>query len=75
MAVKTIYIHPGDMLDIRLVWDDAEKPSKKTWEAQSDVQTQPVQLTIHSHREVGYCDFSYMFRLDNIDGSLRRWLQ
>jgi hypothetical protein len=75
MAVKTVYIHPGDVLDIRLVWDKEEKPCKKTWECQSYIRTLPAQLIIHSYNEIGYCDFSYKFRLDNIDGSLRRWLQ
>lgn len=74
MAIKTIYIHPGDMLKIRFVYDDDEKPSKKTWEDQPPRQQDSTLLTMHSHRTIGYCDFSYSFRLNNIDGSLRRWL-
>jgi hypothetical protein len=74
MAIKTIYIHPGDMLDIRLVYDVDEKPNKAAWDVQSYNQQQRLLLTIHDSREVGYCDYGTNFRLNNIDGTLRRWL-
>lgn len=74
MPIKILYIHPGDVLDIRFVHDPDETLSKKSWEAQSYNRMQNMLLTIHNSTEVGYCDFSYKFRLDQPDGSIRRWL-
>lgn len=74
MAVRNIYVHPGDLLCVHIVADKDVKPSKAEYDLQGLYRGGKVLLTIHGRNEIGYSDFSYKFRLDNVDGTLRRWL-
>lgn len=74
MAIRNVFVHPGDLLAVHIVSDKDEKPTKATFEAQGYHSRNKLLLTIHGANEVGYSEFSYRFRLDSFDGAIKRWL-
>lgn len=74
MAVKKIYVHPDDMVEICIVHDKDVPANKTEWNHQRHDQQHPVQLSIRSQTLVGFTDVGYKFQLEGIGGVFRRWL-
>lgn len=73
MAIKNVYVHPGDVLKIHVVNDTEAKPTKESW--QSELRPRYMLLTIRDAETVGFSDYSYQFRVESANGSLIRWKQ
>ena len=74
MAIKKVYVHPDDMLEIRVVHDREETANKASWEIQSNRSRRPMLLTIRGTECVGFEDPSYTFRRESVTGEVRGYL-
>jgi hypothetical protein len=59
MAVKYVYIHPGDTVEIRIVKDPEEILDKRAWTDQLARDQTPVILTIDSYDRVNLSSKPY----------------
>jgi len=72
VSIRTIYVNPGDLLEIRLI-DDPESPrTKRDWEEQ--LHPQKLLLTISGHKQISYCDPMYQFAYTTPSGKIQRYL-
>lgn len=75
MNIKKIYVNPGDMLEICVVFDADLRPCKEEFQAQTTRLQQPMQLTIKDNVTVAFSDPAYKFALESFNGVIKRWLE
>lgn len=72
MSIKIIYVHPNDLVEIRVINNSELPKTKIEWEYQP--RRRSILLSIRSGDKIGFSDASYQFQLETPAGVVKRYL-